>query len=69
MAHVPLPAAWLNAASWEIVREFIQWLPATYAERKQTLLYWSSWSGVTLTREHYEAIARPGEELTQAGRM
>lgn len=69
MAQVPLPAAWLNAESWDIVREFIQWLPASYAERKQVLLYWSSWSGVKLMREHYEAIARPGEELTQAGRM
>lgn len=68
MVNTPIPTAWLNVESWPIVREFIQWLPATYAERKQLLIYWAGWAGVKLTREHYEAIARPGEEATYAGR-
>lgn len=67
MADVLLPDAWLVPSAWEQVRELLQWLPAPYSDRKQVLLRWALRARVKLTRYHYEAIARPGEEMTDAG--
>ena len=64
-----LPEAWLVADHWPTVREWLQWLPAPYSDRKQVLIYWAGVAGVVLTLYHYEAIARPGEENTGAGRV
>jgi len=62
-----LPEAWYNAEHWVVVAELLQWLPAPYSERKQMLILWAKQSGVGLTKYHYESIARPGEEFTDAG--
>jgi len=62
MSDVVIPAEWYKAERWDVIRELLQWLPAPYADRKQVLLYWAARANVRLTRYHYEAIARPGEE-------
>jgi hypothetical protein len=63
-----LPAEWLVADKWPTVKEWLQWLAAPYSDRKQVLIYWAGEANVRLTPYHYEAIARPGELNTGAGR-
>jgi hypothetical protein len=63
-----LPDGWLDADHWPVVREWLQWLACPYSDRKQVLIYWAGEANVRLTAYHYEAIARPGEVLTGAGR-
>lgn len=67
MAELLLPDVWLVADAWPIVREYLQWVPAPYSDRKQILLHWSLRARVKLTRYHYESIARPGEAMIDAG--
>lgn len=62
-----LPNEWFKMEAWQQVKEYLQWLPVPYSDRKQLLIFWSREANVRLTLYHYEAIARPGEERTLGG--
>lgn len=62
-----MPDSWMVPARWDVVSEFLRWLPVPWQDRKQALLLWADRAGVKLTRYHYESIARPGEVGTDAG--
>ncbi len=68
MLEFVLPVGWLDAAHWATIAEYLQWLPAPYSDRREMLHLWADRAGVTLTRYHFQAIARPGEDATDAGR-
>lgn len=62
-----LPNEWFKLEAWQQVKEYLQWLPVPYSDRKQLLIFWSREANVRLTRYHYESIAQPGEEYTVGG--